>query len=72
MADDNGQLVAVRATVHLPGLPLGARALVDPTDPYIRDRLAARHIVREETATAAAPEDDPADESSETPAPDQG
>lgn len=35
----------VQATVHLPGLPVGATALVDPNDPYMATLLAGRLLV---------------------------
>lgn len=38
-------MVSVRATVHLPGLPLGSTAFVDPGDPYIDELLTHGYLV---------------------------
>lgn len=35
------RLMLVRATIHLPGLPRGKLALVDPGEPYIQRCLRA-------------------------------
>ena len=35
----------VRATINLPGLPVGKIALVDPSLPYIRDALASGYLI---------------------------
>jgi hypothetical protein len=40
-------LVYARASIHLPGLPLGQAALVDPSDPYIADALEHGYLVPE-------------------------
>lgn len=38
-------LIQVRATINLAGLPHGHTAHVSPADPYIADLLAARYLV---------------------------
>lgn len=38
-------LLTVRATIHLPGLPLGAVAQIDPTLPYEAEALKAGYLV---------------------------
>lgn len=39
------RLIEVRATVNLAGLRAGATALVDPSQPYIRDCLNGGYLV---------------------------
>lgn len=39
------ELLPVRAAIHLPDLPLGWEALVDPNDPYIAGLIAANLLV---------------------------
>lgn len=51
MSDDDGAappdklLLAVRATVKLPGLHVGQEVWVDPDEPYIGDCLEAQYLV---------------------------
>lgn len=52
MTDD--RLIEVRAAIHLPGLPVGAVALVDPDEPYVARCLAAGYVVPSGTAWQAA------------------
>lgn len=44
-------LLPVRAAVHLPDLPLGWEALVDPSDPYIAGLITAQILVPLEALT---------------------
>lgn len=37
--------ILARATINLPGLPVGEVALVDPTVPYVANCLAALYLV---------------------------
>lgn len=38
-------IVPVRATVHLPGLPRDAEALIDASDPYMQGLLEAGFLI---------------------------
>lgn len=51
--------ILARATIGLPGLPLGREALVDPSDPYIADCLARGYlvVVAEESEAESADEE---------------
>jgi hypothetical protein len=51
------ELIWVRATVHLPGLPLGAVVQVDPSRPYIKDALEYGRLVRESEPDGTPAED---------------
>jgi hypothetical protein len=43
------EFVYARASINLPGLPLGRVALVDPNEPYVAESLARGYLVREGT-----------------------
>lgn len=45
LVEPEPQEILVRATVHLPDLPVGAEAYVDPRDPYMAQLLAGRLLV---------------------------
>lgn len=53
------ELVLARASINLPGLPLGRVALVDPSEPYVSEAIASGYLVPEAIAETAPAEVSP-------------